>query len=246
MHKTENYTLGKGKLLFQPAGTNGFIDLGNSPNFTVSQAVEKKEHFSSRSGLQVKDATVVTKITGAGKFTLDEPNITNLNFFIMGDVIADISQTSGSLTLQAFTAREDKWISLGKRKLSSVVVKDVADAITYVLGTDYVLDADAGLLMALSTGAIVEADVLHVSCSYAAVTMNRADGGSKTQWEGDFWFVGDPPQGKIQDVKGYVNLAPDGDIPMIGEDWQSFGFTVEFVDNANYNGVPEFHDRGVV
>lgn len=246
MHNVENYTLGKGKLLFQPSGTNGFIDLGNAPNFSVSQTVEKKEHFSSRSGLQVKDATVVTKITGAGKFTLDEPNITNLNFFIMGDVIADISQASGTLSAQAFTAREDKWITLGKRKLSSVVVKDVTDAITYVLGTDYELEADAGLLMALSAGAIADAAILHVSCNYAAATMNRADGGSKTQWEGDFWFVGAPPKGKVTDVKGYVNLAPEGEIPMIGEDWQSFGFTVEFVENTNYNGVPEFIDRGVV
>jgi len=246
MHNTENYTLGKGKILFQPAGTNGFIDFGNAPNFSVSQTVEKLDHFDSRVGMQVKDASQNKKITAAGKFTLDEPNITNLNFFIMGDVIADISQTSGNLTLQPFTARKDKWISLGKRKLSSVVVKDATDAITYVLNTDYVLDASAGLLMALSTGAIADAAILHVSCSYAASTIKRADGGTKAGWAGDLWFVGNPPRGKVTDIKGYVNLSPEGDMPMIGEDWQSFGFTVEFLENTNYNGVPEFHDRGVV
>jgi hypothetical protein len=57
--ETKAYTLGRGKLLFKPQGSSGYEDFGNVTDFKVTFAVEKKEHFSSRSGLKVKDKEII-------------------------------------------------------------------------------------------------------------------------------------------------------------------------------------------
>lgn len=241
-----DYSIGKGKVLFKLDGTNGFLDLGNCPDFKISMAVDKLEHFSSRSGLNVKDAEVITKQTGAGAFTLDEPNINNLNLFAMGNTVTDVSQTGSTVTDEAVVAYLDKWVPLAKKKLSAVAVKHTSGTPTYVLNTDYELDAEAGLIRAKTGGAITDAQSLKVDYTYATLTIKRVDSSTKSQLKGHIWFVGNPPAGRIQDVKGYVNLMPEGDMPMIGEEWRSFGFKFEFIDDTTYTGVFEILDRGTV
>lgn len=242
----ETYTIGKGKLLFKPAGESGFVDLGNCPDFKVTIGSEKKEHFSSRSGISTKDAEIVTKQTATGSFKLDEPNIDRLNMFVMGSGAVATSQTAASVTDQAVTALLDKWVDLGKINISNVVVTDVGAATTYVLGTDYELDLAAGLFRAITGGAITEAEALLVDYDYADATINKTNAATATTLKGDIFFVGDPPVGEILDVKGYVSLAPDGDLSLIGEDWMEFNFSMEFLSSASYTGLIEITERGVV
>jgi hypothetical protein len=93
---TRDYTLGKGKVLFQPDGTDGYIDLGNAPAFAVNVTIEKLEHFSSREGLSKKDLEVITRLGMGGSFTLDEPNAENLRMFFMSTEATTDAQASGS------------------------------------------------------------------------------------------------------------------------------------------------------
>lgn len=87
MAETKKYTIGKGRLSFKMdvAGAEGksYLRLGNAPEFTMTLTTEKLEHFSSEAGLQVKDASVITKTSLMGAFTLDEPSIDNLKMFMM-------------------------------------------------------------------------------------------------------------------------------------------------------------------
>lgn len=94
---TRDYTLGKGKVLFKPQGSDAYIDLGNAPAFTISLSVDKLEHLSSRSGLSVKDLEVITRLGVAGSFTLDEPNSNNLAMFVMSTGAADTAQVAAAL-----------------------------------------------------------------------------------------------------------------------------------------------------
>jgi len=244
----ESYTIGRGKLLFKPDGyTGGFEDLGNCPDFKITIATDKKEHVSSRAGLQVKDLEIITKQTATGSFTLDEPNIENIKRFIMSDTGGSETQTSGNdSTAQSFTADLDHWINLGKKNLTSVVVKDSTDTTTYVEGTDYVLDKDAGLLMCLSTGSIVDNSTIHVTRTWGTATIQKAYAAKTTTVKGHVWFVGNPASGRKLEVKGYVSLSPEGDLSLIGDDWMKFGFKMEFTANSSYTGLFEVHDRGVV
>lgn len=243
----EVYSIGKGKLLFKQDGTTNWEDLGNCPDFKISNSTEVKDHFSSRSGIQVKDLEVLVKQTCTGKFTLDEPKIENIRRFMMSDTPDDVVQNSGTLSASAVTVEKGKWQELGKMKLSSVVVKDVSNVTTYVAGTDYEVDTEAGLIRVLPTSASIDDDdVIHVSASYAAITTGKAHAAKATTVKGHIWFVGNPPVGQILDVKGYVSLKPDGDMSLIGEDWMSFGFSMEFLQNIAYTGLVDIRERGTV
>lgn len=95
---SKKYTLGKGRLAFKPDvnGVEGksYLRLGNAPEFMLSLTIEKIEHFSSEAGLQLKDASIITKVTLMGTFTLDEPSIQNLKLFFMSKNTYTYNQTA--------------------------------------------------------------------------------------------------------------------------------------------------------
>lgn len=305
MFPRKEYTIGRGKLLLKLDGESNFSDLGNCPDFKFSVVTEEKQHFSKRSGFETKDASANTKQTAAGSFTLDDLMDENLKMFIMAASISDVVQGADTVTDQSVTAELDKWIELGKRKISSVVVTAVtppawqADTAylagvfvrkteangfryecttqgtshaateptwpttigatvedgtavwtcrqyTYVADTDYLLDTEVGLLMPLSGGAITAGQSLEVDFAHAAITIKKMSAATKWQYKGHLWFIGNPPTGKIYDVKGYVNLSPNGDLSVIGDDWTNIGFKMEFETNAAYTGLYDLESRGVV
>jgi hypothetical protein len=243
---SNDYTIGRGKLLFKLDGTNGYLDLGNCPDFKITVGTETKEHYSSRSGLQVKDLEIVTRQTATGSFTIDEPVIENIRLFIMSTAVASIDQTGGSWTSEAMTVYHDLWIDMGKKVLDTIVIKGTGGSPTYVLDTDYEIDLNDGLLKALSTGAISDAESVEVSGNYGTVTINRVQSAQATTVKGHVLFVGNPPAGRKLDVLGYASLLPEGDFQLIGEDWTEMAFTMEFLSNSTYNGLFDLKDKGVV
>ncbi|KJU82041.1 hypothetical protein MBAV_005771, partial [Candidatus Magnetobacterium bavaricum] len=78
------YTIGRGKLLWQLTGEDGWRDLGNATDFSVNVKTDKVDHFSNRGGIGVKDKTVVLKQEATGKFKLEELSADNLLMFLMG------------------------------------------------------------------------------------------------------------------------------------------------------------------
>lgn len=243
---TENYLLGRGKIYFgkfdADGVSTGLLDLGNAPAFNISIETDKLDHFSSRSGLKTKDKSVILEVTPSVSFTLDEINIENLKLAFLGDTVA-FTQTSGSAASQAVTCIEDRFVSLGYIKVSNVVVKDVTDTTTYVFGTDYTIDADAGLLMALGTGSIVDGDVLHVSFDYAAVTSQTITGVTSPKTTGSLLFVGSPAAGAAYKAEFWsVDLVANGDIGFITEsDWAQMQFTASVTkDEIGHPTSPYF------
>jgi hypothetical protein len=99
----QNYHIGKGIVSFKEDGASSFLDLGNAPSFLWTPNVEKKEHFSSREGVKVKDFTAITQTGATIKFTLDEINGENLAIFTLGELGTD---TDGNVTVAAFKKTE--------------------------------------------------------------------------------------------------------------------------------------------
>lgn len=102
------------------------------------------------------------------------------------------SQAAGTLTNEPVTAKLDKWVALTKENLveASVVVTNEAGAVTYVKGTDYVVNAALGMVKALSTGAIADNAVLHVDAGYSAFSATKISGGTQSQVRAKFLFDG--------------------------------------------------------
>jgi hypothetical protein len=99
----KNYHIGKGIVSFKVDGASTFLDLGNAPSFVWTPKVEKKEHFSSREGVKVKDFTAITQVGATIKMTLEEVNVDNLSLFALGEVGID---TDGNATVGAFKKTE--------------------------------------------------------------------------------------------------------------------------------------------
>lgn len=101
---TSNYHIGKGIVSFKEDGGSTFVDLGNAPSFLWTPKVEKKEHFSSREGVKVKDFSAITQVGATIKLTLDEINGPNLAIFTLGELGAP--DVDGSVTVSAFKKLE--------------------------------------------------------------------------------------------------------------------------------------------
>jgi hypothetical protein len=99
----QNYHIGKGIVSFKEDGSSTFVDLGNAPSFVWTPTIEKKEHFSSREGVKVKDFTAITQTGATIKITLDEINGENLAIFTLGEKGTD---TDGNITIAAFKKTE--------------------------------------------------------------------------------------------------------------------------------------------
>jgi hypothetical protein len=119
---TDNYTLGKGRIYFNPwinGAYTGEMALGNAPALTFSLAIEKLDHYSAMAGLRAKDKTVITQVTPTVTFTLDEVNADNLNMLVMGNKTTS-TQTAGQASAQTLTAgtpAEGLYYETGKRNI---------------------------------------------------------------------------------------------------------------------------------
>jgi hypothetical protein len=99
----QNYHIGKGIVSFKETGSAIFVDLGNAPSFVYTPNVDKKEHFSSREGVNTKDFTAITKIGATIKVTLDEITGENLAMFALGEQSTD---TDGNAVIRGMTKTE--------------------------------------------------------------------------------------------------------------------------------------------
>ncbi len=99
-----NYHIGKGIVSFKEEGAADFLDLGNAPSFVWTPKVEKKEHFSIREGVKVKDFTANVSVGATIKLTLDEINAPNLALFTLGELAAP--DVDGSVAVSAFKKLE--------------------------------------------------------------------------------------------------------------------------------------------
>jgi len=87
---TQLYALGRGILSIgewsgdTPPGA--LTDVGNCPRFEVEVTEEKLDHYSSRSGLKVKDKQVVLETGYTLNFDLDEISLLNMRMFLKATV----------------------------------------------------------------------------------------------------------------------------------------------------------------
>ncbi len=96
-------TSARASVSFKEVGGADFVDLGNAPSFVYTPAVTKKEHFSSREGINTKDFTAITQVGATVKFTLDEITGLNLSFFALADQGTD---SDGNITLSGLSKSE--------------------------------------------------------------------------------------------------------------------------------------------
>lgn len=155
-----------------------------SPKSTVKNAVSKGRDSYG----QVVETVVVPEVP---EFAIDltEVNKTTLAIALLGEGVID-TQASGTMAPTSITADLDAWVDLPFANLGVVTVTNTAATTTYVEGEDYIVNRNMGWLKALSTGAILDAEVLKVGGPYTAFSETTISGMTDAQLRVRVWFDG--------------------------------------------------------
>lgn len=237
----QNRVLGKGKLFFDQfvTGTTtkqGRRYIGNTPEFNTSVESETLDHFDSDNGVRVKDDSVTLETNRSGSFITDNISPENIAMFFLGSA-GTFNQVSTPVLDEAITVKHGLVYQLGAsqahgmgvRNVSGVVVQDDSDTTTYVDGTDFVLDAAMGTIEILATGSIADGDTLHVDYTPALESRTEILSSSDTV-EGELFFQATNPKGELVDyLMAKVQISPNGDYALKGDEWQQIGFNIEIL-----------------
>jgi hypothetical protein len=79
-----NYYIGRGLVSIQLLGENTYTPCGNSPQFEFFAKVTQLDHYSSMTGVKVKDFTAVTEISGELTMVLEEFTARNMGLALLG------------------------------------------------------------------------------------------------------------------------------------------------------------------
>lgn len=121
---------------------------------------------------------------------LSEVDKTAMGLALMGTSAAS-NQSSGTLTAEVITAKLGVWVKLSKGSLTgSPTVTNSSVSTTYVLGTDYEVNAQMGWVRAIVGGAITADQALKVTTTYGAFTGTKIAGVTLTELRAEIIFVG--------------------------------------------------------
>lgn len=248
----QNFVLGKGRVFFDrfangiavSAATQGEGEryFGNSPEFNMSSSSENVDHFSSESGLKVKDDSVQLSVNRSGKITVDNMSDANLALWFLG-TSATLAQTAqvGLTTLQA-AAKRGTFVQLGAtsslpggvRKVLNVVVKKGAGYVTTVAAAgNYQVDSDLGRVYIEATAPDINDEDIQITFDTAVSSRIQVVSGANSIY-GAMRFISDVARGLHRDIyMPYVKLAPDGDYQLKGDSYQQVGFNFEILKKAS-------------
>ena len=89
-----NYYIGKGEVFIRLLGESQYTPCGNCPTFEFTAKVTQLDHYSSMTGVKVKDFTAVTEINGSLTIVLEEFTARNMGFALLGLPTGGPSPTS--------------------------------------------------------------------------------------------------------------------------------------------------------
>lgn len=235
------YTLGRGILMIKKVGQSSWIDLMHVKDVKVNVTADELEHENFRSGLKVVDKAITTKMTAKGSFMCDVPNPQNISLFLMGTDPIEVTQASGSWTAQAFTVvKPGEWQSLGKKDITvSSITDDAGTPVALVEGTDYLADWKRGMFLPLEGSTLIGAigDGFKITGTYAESSITRI-AAAVAPIQVHVWFMGDPATGKQADIRGFANIKPNGDLPLVSDEWSGFSFDISFNKHSDYPQSP--------
>lgn len=247
----KNLTLGRGELHFARYKPNTLLPrgeryLGNSPELSATIDNEMLEHMDSDHGINEKDESITLSTNRTGSFTTDNIDPENVALFFFGEkivfavsatTVSDelISDVEPGLTYQLGMSPTNP---TGARMVSTLVVTDAdTPATTYVLGTDYKIDAEMGRLQIIEGGAIEDGANLSVDYAIAAHNRSRVISGSNPV-AGALRYIAFNPAGPNQDwYMPYVKLSANGDYNLKGDDWQVIPFSIEILKKEGYEAI---------
>lgn len=79
-----NYYIGRGIVSIKLLGETEWTDAGNCPTFEFNAKLTQIDHYSSRSGVRIKDFIATTQLGGEINMVLEEFTARNMGFAMLG------------------------------------------------------------------------------------------------------------------------------------------------------------------
>ena len=234
--------LGKGSLLLAPYTSEGLAGplefVGNVSALTLSAAITKAQLFSSTQSSAPLLAEAVTRTGYSITATLNEFRLANLKKFLLGQ---DNLKTQGAAAGQAkvFAANEVKaggYLDLGVRRPTAVVVtREGTDVM--VLGTDYTIIQEFGLIKLLTTGGIQDGDEVEVEYTQPALEIDQIRIAKEGSPQCRLLYLSDDANVDGNSSKDRleiwrVSVAPEGDLNLISDEYASFQLSLAVVSDG--------------
>lgn len=238
MSADKNLVRGKGKLYFNPflVGTNtptGELYLAQSRELSYTVAGETLDHYDADEGMNVLDEQVQTKVDITGKATVEHISLENLALFLQASGVTTTTVTSGTALTDTFTVKRGRYYQLGATNSNPVGARNVtvtgitiaSVAVNNANNVNYLVDGPLGrVFIAADAPGIADDAVITVTYNVAAGTVKSVISKDQ-QIRGALRFISLNPVGDQKDYFfPYVNMQPDGDYALKGEDWQVMGF----------------------
>ena len=249
-HETNQYLISRGRVYFDPYDDNeqltGEIPLGNCPGVSITISTEKKDHFSSETGLRQKDASWLLQVDRTGKLTCDNFSPSNAALWLAGSK-EKITQAATPVVGEARDVIPGRQYQLGAttanplgvRNVSVVAVKSNDGTTTYEAGDDYNVDLETGRVQIIEGGAIV-AGAVKFDYTPVASSFESVKSGGKAELTGALRVVSDNAAGGNRDwYLPKVTLTPSGDLSLIaeGDDVVTMEFGLEALKPANGEAI---------
>jgi hypothetical protein len=235
------------------AGTagDGYVYIGNTPEFSLSRAVETTEHYDSDgAGLKQKDQSIDVQNTFTGSFTTDHVSVENLAMW-MGTDVNTRAISAGTAVTQNATVKKGRFVVLGESLanvggVGAVTSVSVTKAGTTIPATDnYVLDAARGTIYwNPASSALADADAVVITYSNASKTIKTTGTTTRTLY-GRVRFEGASRGGSAIPKDAflpYAKITASGDLAMKGDQWMSMQFALEALSPASGQIPVEIRD----
>lgn len=203
--------------------TGGFIGVVNPVKLSINvpdpDAKTRQSKMNDSYG-QALDQIFQPKPTEI-EFSTDDVGDQEVLGWAVNGTPASFSQASATVTPTAYTAHKGQWVRLPHRGISAVTVTDNAGTTTYVAGTDYLVDAAAGMIKVTEAGAIADASLPKINYTAAALTGKKVSVGTRSSLqvciEGDMRNLATGRM--IHVVVPKAKLSPSGGLDLLGSDF---------------------------
>jgi hypothetical protein len=249
----EGLTVGRGQVLFARLTPDltlpknpAFEHIGNCPGFSLSVESPTLDHFSSERGIGEKDASITLQTNRTATLECDNIRAENIARFLYGEV-QTVTQAAATVTADPITdVRLGTYIKLDMEMnqtgavnidpTSLVVTSDDVTPVTYVLGEDYLFDAERGMIRFLASGDVSEGDTVLVSYDVLESSFTRITSGSEPISVAVLYIAENPIGPSRNVLMRNVKVRPEGELAFIsGDDWATISLNLEVLLDPVYN-----------
>lgn len=204
---------------------DNFVGPIETTKFEIKPKVDLKEMTSKGRSTygQVIESVPIPK---PFDFTVEfgEVNAETLTSAFLGTQ-SPINMGAGTLVDKEVVTKLDAWSEIGHMNImtANLVVTNVSQSTTYVLGTDYEVNYRLGMIKALSSGSIPSGATVSIDGSYGAVSGTQISGGTNAQIRAKFRLDGKNFADNlpcIVDVHEAI-IAADGSFDFLANDFAS-------------------------